>query len=61
MKAKTKLKKEANSQSYKKLRKEAICNETGKCTFCPIHGGENTSRKGKHGNKKPKYKNKRSK
>jgi len=29
------------------------------CAFCPPNQGENSSRKPKHGVKKPKYKNKR--
>jgi hypothetical protein len=49
----------SNSSLYKKLRKRKICNKSGKCTICPMHGGENTSRKGKYGKTKPKYKNKR--
>lgn len=31
------------------------------CSFCKPNKGENASRKAKHGNKKPKYKNKRKK
>lgn len=29
------------------------------CSFCKPNKGENAKRKAKHGNKKPKYKNKR--
>lgn len=29
------------------------------CSFCRPNKGENAKRKAKHGNKKPKYKNKR--
>lgn len=57
--AKKNMDKATNSTVYKRARKEHVCNETGKCSFCPMHGGENTARKGKHGSKKPKYKDKR--
>ena len=48
-----------NSSVYKKARKTHICIESGKCTICPMHSGENTSRKPKHGVKKPRKKDKR--
>lgn len=50
--------KETNSRAYKGARKQHICVETGKCTICPMHGGENASRAGKHGAKKPRKKDK---
>jgi hypothetical protein len=46
-----------NSQEYKKLRRNKICNETGKCSFCPMHDGENRRRAKRKS--KPKYKGKR--
>lgn len=59
MKAKKLIKKCANSQVYNRLKRKLLANEDGRCSFCPIHGGENATRKGKHGVKKPKYKDKR--
>jgi len=47
---------DTNSSIYKKRRKWQICNKTGKCTLCPIHGGENKKR---HRPRPDKYKNKR--
>lgn len=55
---KDKMDQTSNSSVYNKARKRHICNETGKCDICPIHGGEN-ARRSKHGAKKPRYKNKR--
>lgn len=48
-----------NSKVYKRVRKAHICNENGLCTICPMHGGENATRKGKYGVKKPHKKDKR--
>lgn len=45
-----------NSSLYKKKRRWKIANETGKCTICPPHGGENKTR---HRPRPDKYKNKR--
>jgi len=45
----------SNSTVYKKVKRRT----TGKCPICPAHGGENATRKGKHGVTKPKYKDKR--
>lgn len=48
-----------NSRLEKINRRHKICKEEGKCTVCPMHGGENTNRKAKRGDKKPRYKTKR--
>lgn len=50
---------ETNSRAYKGARKQHICVETGKCIICSVHGGENKTRVGKHGAKKPRSKDKR--
>lgn len=50
-----------NSSRAEKLKyRNAICKKTGKCSYCPMHGGENVGKRSKRGDKKPKYKNKRS-
>lgn len=49
----------SNSSVYKKAKKRHVCIETGKCSICPMHGGENASRKGKYGVTKPRKKDKR--
>ena len=49
----------SNSSVYKKAKKRHVCTETGKCSICPMHGGENASKKGKHGVTKPRKKDKR--
>lgn len=46
------------SRVHKLKRRWQICNKTGKCSYCPMHGGENIKYK-KHGKNKPRYKNKR--
>ena len=46
-----------NSSVYKKSRKRHVCIETGKCSICPMHSGENAKRK-KYA-AKPKKKDKR--
>jgi hypothetical protein len=51
-----KLNDEINSSVDKKGRREDL-----RCSFCPPNRGENSSRKAKHGAKKPKYKDKRRK
>ena len=48
-----------NSKVYKRAKYKHVCISTGKCQFCPMHGGENASRKGKHGVTKPRKKDKR--
>lgn len=47
-----------NSQVYKKNRRMELEKKHGKCSRCPPHRGENfgAKRYGKHGPKKPKYK-----
>lgn len=45
---------ETNSSVIKKLMRKWFS-----CAFCPPNQGENSSRKPKHGVKKPKYKDKR--
>lgn len=57
--AKKNMDNETNSRAYKGARKQHLCTNVGKCTICSIHGGENKTRYGKHGAKKPKYKDKR--
>jgi len=55
MKNKATLKKTDNPKEYKYARRES----TLSCPICPPHRGENAKRKAKHGNQKPKSKNKR--
>ncbi len=50
----TKLDIETNSTIDRKLRRKELF-----CSFCKPNKGENASRKAKHGNQKPRYKNKR--
>jgi hypothetical protein len=57
--AKKTMDKETNSRAYKGARKQHLCTNEGKCPICSIHGGENKNCYGKHGAKKPKYKDKR--
>jgi hypothetical protein len=54
MKFAAKLKHETNSTVYKRLARLWL-----KCSFCPPNQGENSGRVAKHGEKKPKSKNKR--
>jgi len=56
-----KSKRENNPQAHKKIYWQEVAKETGRCSTCPPHGGENAriSRKGKYGKTKPKYKNRR--
>lgn len=51
-----KISKEAHAKELKIKRKR----DTLRCDICPPNRGENAKRKAKHGNKKPKYKDKRS-
>lgn len=55
MKAKSKSKKTDNPREYKLLMRE----ENLSCSRCPPHRVENAGRKPKHGEKKPKKKDKR--
>jgi hypothetical protein len=52
--AKKTMEKTTNSKVYKRARKELTC----ECSFCKPHRNENANRYGKHGCKKPKYKDK---
>ena len=52
---KDKMDKTSSSLVYKRARKELVCS----CSFCKPHRQENSGRKAKHGNKKPKYKDKK--
>lgn len=51
-------KKTTNSSYYKKLLRRNLEKSEGLCPVCPLQGGENSKRKGRHGVKKPKYKDK---
>ena len=52
------LKNEVNNHADYILYKRRILEDDWACSLCPPHGGENyyRSRKAKHGNQKPKYK-----
>lgn len=55
MKHKSALKKTDNPRAYKMIKKKVDL----KCPFCAPHKGENAKRHAKHGNQKPKYKNRK--
>lgn len=55
MKHKTALKKTDNPREYKLIKKKVDL----KCPFCAPHKNENSSRRSKHGSRKPKYKNRK--
>lgn len=51
---------ETNRRVMKIKRKLSICRKTRKCSYCPMHGGENVGKRSKRGDQKPHYKDKRS-
>lgn len=53
--------KRANQNTNSKVDKRERRHKDLNCDFCPPNKGENANRKAKHGNQKPKYKNKRRK
>lgn len=42
---------ETNSRVMKLRRREQVANETGKCSYCRPHKGENTNRHSRHDKK----------
>jgi len=50
--------KETNPKAFKRMYKRMICNETGKCSICPWHRGENYGKRPKDDRYKDKRKGK---